>query len=39
MAAPPVKGQSLEKRESELRVARAGFVHAFDDVDWDLFRP
>jgi hypothetical protein len=38
MAAPPVKGQSQEKPESELRVAQAGFIHAFDDLDWDHFR-
>jgi len=38
MAAPPVKGQSQEKPESELRVALAGFIRAFDDLDWDHFR-
>jgi hypothetical protein len=32
MAAPPVKGQGQEKPESELPVALAGFIHAFDDL-------
>jgi hypothetical protein len=31
MAAPPVRGQSQEKPKSELPVALAGFIHAFDD--------
>jgi hypothetical protein len=27
-----------EKPESELRLALAGFIRAFDDLDWDHFR-
>lgn len=37
VVAPLVKLPSQEKPESELHVALAGFIGAFDDLDWDHF--